>query len=105
LFLCLLGLFVVVFSLVLVVAVNGVRTLSVKESRVASVVGVRNILSVEGTADNVVQLTIAVTVETTLFSGSLGVLVLEVGIHSLRKKLSFSSLTHHLVDLPGLSGS
>lgn len=68
-------------------------------------IGVRNILSVEGAADNVVQLVITVAVETTLFGGSFSVLILEVGFHSLGKKLSFGSLSHHLVDLPGLSGS
>lgn len=104
-FLGLLGLFVVFFSIVFVVAVNGVRSLSVKESRVAGLIGVRNILSVKGTADNVVQLAITVTVETTLFGGSVSVMLLEVDVHSLRKKLSFGSLTHHLVDLPGLGGS
>ena len=66
-----------------VVAINGIGTLGVQESGVAGVVSVRNILSVECTADNIVQLAVGVTVQTTFFGGTVSVLVGQVVIHSL----------------------
>jgi len=68
----LLGFAVDLLSLVFIMTVNGVGTLSVQESGVPGVVGVRNILSVESAADNVVQLAVSVTVQTTFFSCSIG---------------------------------
>jgi hypothetical protein len=67
----LLGLAVDLLSLVLIMTVNGIGTLSVQESGVPGVVGVRNILSVEGAADNVVQLAVGVTVQAAFFSCSI----------------------------------
>lgn len=67
----LLGLAVDLLSLMLIMTVNGIGTLSVQESGVPGVVGVRNILSVEGAADNVVQLAVGVTIQAAFFSSSI----------------------------------
>ena len=80
----LLGFLVDLFTLVLVVAVHGIGSLSVEESGVAGVVGVGNVLSVESTADNVVQLAVTVAVEATVFSGAVGDFVSQVVLHGLR---------------------
>lgn len=66
----LLGLTVDLLSLVFIMTINGIGTLSVQESRIPGVVGIRNILSVEGAADNVVQLAVGVTVQAAFFSSS-----------------------------------
>jgi len=80
----LLGFLVDLFTLVFVVAVHGIGSLSVEESGVAGVVGVGNVLSVESTADNVVQLAVTVAVEATVFSGAVGDFVSQVVLHGLR---------------------
>ena len=64
------GLAVNLLSLVFIMTVHGIGTLSVQESWIPGVVGVRNMLAVEGTADNVVQLAVGVTVQAAFFSCS-----------------------------------
>lgn len=67
-----------------VVTINGIGTLRVQEPGVTGVIGVRNILSVEGAADNIVQLAVTVTVKASLFSGAVRVGVAKVVVHGLR---------------------
>lgn len=88
---------VVLFALVLVVGVDGIGALGVHHEGVAGVVGIADVFSVEGAADDVVQVLVRVSIKRTIVRHKIPIVV-QVHIHRtghlLRNADNRSAIVH-----------